>query len=149
MNSATQDVYICLQTNEITRSLVVWVALNKWPSVVEKGCRLLGVFGSGWQGVNKKNSLLHMTRENNECTWIRTRVSNSTFHKYLRASKVLVFQLICGQTDHNLFFPSINSSMFRLLVWLLSCSVIIEILIGKHRPVCFVTVYLCIIMATR
>ena len=62
------------------------------------------------------------------------------FYMYLRASKILVFQLICGQADHNLFFPSINSSMVRLLVWLLSYSVIIEILMGKHRPVCFVTV---------
>ena len=71
------------------------------------------------------------------------------FYMYLRASKILVFQLICGQADHNRFFPSVNSSMVRLLVWLLSYSVIIEILMGKHRPVCFVTVHLCIILATR
>ena len=39
--------------------------------------------------------------------------------------------------------------MVRLLVWLLSYFVIIEILMGKHRPICFVTVYLCIIIAHR
>ena len=48
------DLYIRLQTNEITEGLVVWVALNKWTPGIEKGHRLLGVLGSGRQGVNKK-----------------------------------------------------------------------------------------------
>ena len=50
--SATQDVIIRPQANEITKSLVVQVALNKWTLVVEKGRRLPGVFGSGKQRVN-------------------------------------------------------------------------------------------------
>ena len=50
--SATQDIYICPQTNEITKSLVI----KKGTLVVEKGCWLLDVFGSSRQGV-KINSL--------------------------------------------------------------------------------------------
>ena len=45
--SATQDIYICPQTIEITKSLVI----KKGTLVVEKGCWLLGVFGSSRQGV--------------------------------------------------------------------------------------------------
>ena len=45
--SATQDIYICPQTNEITKTLVI----RKGTLVVEKGCWLLGVFGSSRQGV--------------------------------------------------------------------------------------------------
>ena len=50
--SATQDIYICPQTNEITKSLVI----KKGTLVVEKGCWLLDVFVSSRQGV-KINSL--------------------------------------------------------------------------------------------
>lgn len=43
-----------LQTNEITKSEVIQVALNKRIPVIEKGPRLLGVFfGSGRQGVKE------------------------------------------------------------------------------------------------
>ena len=45
--SATQDINICPQTNEITKSLVI----KKGTLVVEKGCWLLDVFGSSRQGV--------------------------------------------------------------------------------------------------
>ena len=38
--------------NEITKSLVIQVALNKQTPVIEKVCQLLVVFGSGRQGVN-------------------------------------------------------------------------------------------------
>ena len=42
-HSVTQTIYISPQTNEIAKSEVVRVALNKWTPVVEKGCQLLGV----------------------------------------------------------------------------------------------------------
>ena len=56
--AATQDVIIRPQANEITKSLVVRVALNKWTLVVEKGRRLPGVFGSGKKGVNHEQIAL-------------------------------------------------------------------------------------------
>lgn len=49
----TQTIYISPQTNEIAKSEVVQVALNKRTPVVEKGHRLLGVFGSGKQAVKQ------------------------------------------------------------------------------------------------
>ena len=38
---ATEDVYIHPHTNEITKSPVVWVGLNKWNLVVEKGLAVI------------------------------------------------------------------------------------------------------------
>ena len=52
-HSVTQTIYISPQTNEITKSEVVWVPLNKRTPVIGKGHRLLGVFGSGRQGVKQ------------------------------------------------------------------------------------------------
>ena len=52
-HSVTQIIYISPQTNEIAKSEVVRVALNKRTPVVEKGHQLLGVFGSGRQGVKQ------------------------------------------------------------------------------------------------
>ena len=49
----TQTIYISPQTNEIAKSEVVRFALNKRTPVVEKGHRLLGVFGFGRQGVKQ------------------------------------------------------------------------------------------------
>ena len=45
--------YISPQTNEIAKSEVVRVALNKRTLVIEKGHQLLGVFGSGRQAVKQ------------------------------------------------------------------------------------------------
>ena len=41
--SATQDIYICPQTNEISKTLVI----KKGTLVVEKGCWLLALVGEG------------------------------------------------------------------------------------------------------
>ena len=46
-------IYTSPQKNEIAKSEVVRVALNKRTPAVEKGRRLLGVFGSGRQGVKQ------------------------------------------------------------------------------------------------
>ena len=51
--SDPDHIYTSPQKNEIAKSEVVRVALNKRTPVVEKGRRLLGVFSSGRQGVKQ------------------------------------------------------------------------------------------------